>query len=182
MTTEASVEKSTVAARRGRDSIFSRRDRQPLCHGLRVKGMVRKVRHVKCAGPYAERIQGVEPGRQRRREMNVLEVARQSGLAVLLDGRIGRQEYTSVSGSVDALVRFAKIVRIASLREHKPCRRRAGLGRLGRCKKRLSVELPLHDKMPRSSTRERCTVTYVPTTASSRTQSRLRSLRPALCR
>lgn len=49
--------------------------------------------------------------------MNVFRMARESGLAVLLDGRIGRQEYTSVSGSMDALQRFAEAVRTAALRE-----------------------------------------------------------------
>jgi hypothetical protein len=40
-------------------------------------------------------------------EREVLEVARESGMTVLLDGRIGRQEYMSVSGSAEALHRFA---------------------------------------------------------------------------
>lgn len=182
MTTEASVEKSTVAARRRRDSIFSRRDRQPLCHGLRVKGMVRKVRHVKCAGPYAERIQGVEPGRQRRREINVLEVARQSGLAVLLDGRIGRQEYTSVSGSTDALLRFARVVRIVSLRERERRRRRVSPGRLTRREQRLSIELRLQDEIVRTGRRKHRMAAHLLNTASNRIESPSRSLRPALCR
>jgi hypothetical protein len=38
-------------------------------------------------------------------------LARESGMAVLLDGRIGREEYVSVSGSLAALARFADAVR-----------------------------------------------------------------------
>lgn len=49
--------------------------------------------------------------------MDVLRMARESGLAVILDGRIGRQEYSSVSGSTDALKRFAEAVRLATLRK-----------------------------------------------------------------
>jgi hypothetical protein len=182
MTTGASVEKSTVAARRTSDSISSRRDREPLCHGLRLKGMVRKVRHVKCERPRAERIQGVERGKKRRREMNVLEVARQSGLAVLLDGRIGRQEYTSVSGSTDALLRFARVVRIISLRERERRRRRVSLGRLERREQRLSIELRLQDEIARTGRHKHRMAAHLPNTASNRIESPPRSLRPALCR
>jgi hypothetical protein len=38
---------------------------------------------------------------------SILEQARAAGLTVLLNGRIGREEYHSVSGSVAALQRFA---------------------------------------------------------------------------
>lgn len=41
--------------------------------------------------------------------MDLIELARESGMAVLLDGRIGREEY--VSGSLAALARFADAVR-----------------------------------------------------------------------
>ena len=43
--------------------------------------------------------------------MDLIELARESGMAVLLDGRIGREEYVSVSGSLAALARFADAVR-----------------------------------------------------------------------
>lgn len=51
--------------------------------------------------------------------MNIVDMARASGLAVILDGRIGREEYQSVCGSVSALQRFADAVRdgAASQRE-----------------------------------------------------------------
>ncbi|MGF6507982.1 hypothetical protein [Paraburkholderia sp. 32] len=42
--------------------------------------------------------------------MDVIELARASGLQVVLDGRIGREEYQIVCGSVDALQRFADAV------------------------------------------------------------------------
>lgn len=51
--------------------------------------------------------------------MDMLKIARESGLAVVLDGKIGREEYTSVSGSISALLRFGEAVRAASLREHR---------------------------------------------------------------
>ncbi|SFU26747.1 hypothetical protein SAMN05192563_106814 [Paraburkholderia aspalathi] len=52
--------------------------------------------------------------------MDMVKIARESGLAIVLDGKIGREEYTSVSGSMTALLRFGEAVRSASLRE---CRR-----------------------------------------------------------
>jgi hypothetical protein len=112
----------------------------------------------------------------------VVELGSESGLAVLLDGRIGCQEYTSVSGSMDALLRFAAVVRMASLRERKRCRRRTSLGRLGRREQRLSMELRLREEPLPTDKRKRRTVTYWPNTASSRIESHLRSLWPALCR
>jgi len=39
---------------------------------------------------------------------DIIELARAAGLTVVLDGRIGRQEYQSVSGPVSALYRFAE--------------------------------------------------------------------------
>jgi hypothetical protein len=39
--------------------------------------------------------------------MDILEMARNSGMLVTLDARIGREEYHSVYGSVQALQRFA---------------------------------------------------------------------------
>jgi hypothetical protein len=114
--------------------------------------------------------------------MNVLELARKSGLAVLLDARIGCQEYTSVSGSTDALLRFAAVVRMASLRERKRFRHHASFGRLGRREQQLSLGLRLHKEILPTDKRKRRTVTYFPNTASCRIESHLRSLRPALCR
>lgn len=44
-------------------------------------------------------------------QMDLIELARESGMAVTLDARIGQQEYVSVSGSLAALARFADAVR-----------------------------------------------------------------------
>lgn len=55
--------------------------------------------------------------------MDVLKIAREAGLAVLLEGRIGQQNYSSVSGSQDALLRFVKAIRIETLHEHRLCLR-----------------------------------------------------------
>ncbi|MFP3505105.1 hypothetical protein [Burkholderia sp. SIMBA_062] len=49
--------------------------------------------------------------------MDVLRMAQQAGLAVLLEARIGQQEYSSVSGSKDALLRFAQAIRVAMVQE-----------------------------------------------------------------
>jgi hypothetical protein len=43
-------------------------------------------------------------------QMNIVDIARASGLIVILDGRIGREEYQSICGSVSALERFAEAV------------------------------------------------------------------------
>jgi hypothetical protein len=56
-------------------------------------------------------------------EMDMLKIARESGLAIVLDAKIGREEYTSVSGSMSALLRFGEAVRSASLRVHRRFRR-----------------------------------------------------------
>lgn len=50
-------------------------------------------------------------------EMDMLKIGRESGLAIVLDGKIGREGYTGVSGSTSALLRFGEAVRSASLRE-----------------------------------------------------------------
>jgi hypothetical protein len=42
--------------------------------------------------------------------MDILKVAMNSGLLVTLDGRIGREEYRSVHGSLAALDRFANAI------------------------------------------------------------------------
>ena len=54
--------------------------------------------------------------------MNIVDMAHASGFAVILDGRIGREEYQSVCGSESALQRFAEAVRqeAASQRESAP--------------------------------------------------------------
>ncbi|RKE39190.1 hypothetical protein B0G76_5586 [Paraburkholderia sp. BL23I1N1] len=39
--------------------------------------------------------------------VDILEIARHSGMQVILNGRIGVEEYQSVYGSVQALQRFA---------------------------------------------------------------------------
>lgn len=43
--------------------------------------------------------------------MDIIDIARASGLTVILDGRIGREEYQSVCGSISALQRFAESLR-----------------------------------------------------------------------
>ena len=49
-----------------------------------------------------------QPQRQRT---DLIELARESGMAVLLDATIGREQYVSVSGSLASLARFADAVR-----------------------------------------------------------------------
>jgi methyl coenzyme M reductase gamma subunit len=43
--------------------------------------------------------------------MDIEKIASDSGMLVVLDGRIGREEYKSVYGSVQALQRFANSIR-----------------------------------------------------------------------
>ncbi|TAM51031.1 MAG: hypothetical protein EPN57_19385 [Paraburkholderia sp.] len=72
--------------------------------------------------------------------MDILELARQAGLQVLLDARIGSQTYHSVSGSLPALQRFADAIEAQaregsaalrdSLRCHAPPARPAASTRL----------------------------------------------------
>jgi len=45
--------------------------------------------------------------------MDILSLARQSGMTIVLDARIGQQEYHSVHSSVAALERFAALVEAA---------------------------------------------------------------------
>lgn len=47
---------------------------------------------------------------------DLLNIARKCGMTILLDGKIGQQAYMSVSGSTDALQRFAHDVRASLLR------------------------------------------------------------------
>ncbi|WP_369050154.1 hypothetical protein [Burkholderia gladioli] len=39
----------------------------------------------------------------------LVEISREAGLTILLDGMIGRERYESVSGSVDALAQFGEL-------------------------------------------------------------------------
>jgi hypothetical protein len=43
--------------------------------------------------------------------MDIIDMARASGMTVILDGKIGQEEYRSVCGSLSALQRFAEAVR-----------------------------------------------------------------------
>lgn len=61
---------------------------------------------------------------QEAMNMDVLKIAREAGLAVLLEARIGQQDCSSVSGSKDALLCFVKAIRVATTKE---CRLRARL-------------------------------------------------------
>lgn len=47
----------------------------------------------------------------------LIELARAAGLTVILNGRIGREEYHSVSGPISALERFAEAYRAAATPE-----------------------------------------------------------------
>jgi len=47
--------------------------------------------------------------------MDILEIARQSGMLVLLDAQIGKQTYHSVQGSLPALQCFATAVCAAAM-------------------------------------------------------------------
>jgi hypothetical protein len=57
--------------------------------------------------------------------MNIVDIARASGLIVILDGRIGREEYQSISGSVSALERFAEAVRQGAATQGESAARRS---------------------------------------------------------
>lgn len=50
--------------------------------------------------------------------MNLLEMARESGMTVILDGRIGREEYHSVCGSLAAFEQFANALRMVTASEN----------------------------------------------------------------
>ena len=51
---------------------------------------------------------------------NLLKIAQDCGFSVVLEGRIGTQDYNSVSGPVQALVKFAEIIRETTLQEQPP--------------------------------------------------------------
>jgi hypothetical protein len=69
-------------------------------------------------------------------KMDILDMAREAGFAVLLDGRIGQEEYSTVSGSKEALQSFANAARIAAEREHL---RRARFGQAARQRRRAAA-------------------------------------------
>lgn len=46
--------------------------------------------------------------------MDIAAMARAAGLTVLLEGRIGRETYESISGSLEALRRFGDAYRAAA--------------------------------------------------------------------
>jgi hypothetical protein len=50
--------------------------------------------------------------------MDILKMAVNSGLLVTLDGRIGREEYRSVHGSISALDRFANAILAYATAQH----------------------------------------------------------------
>ena len=58
-------------------------------------------------------------------KMDIIDLARASGMQVILDGRIGSEIYQSVCGSVSALERFAAAVRRASESARNPRAKRA---------------------------------------------------------
>ena len=47
----------------------------------------------------------------------LLKIAQDCGFSVVLEGRIGTQEYNSVSGPLQALEKFAEVIRDAALQE-----------------------------------------------------------------
>lgn len=47
--------------------------------------------------------------------MDIIDMARESGMAIVLNARIGREEYHSVCGSLSALQKFADAVRLDSV-------------------------------------------------------------------
>jgi len=71
-------------------------------------------------------------------DMDIIDMARASGLTVILDGRIGRQEYQSVCGSISALQRFADSLRqsAANRNDYVAYRSSAG-GAFGRLRRRI---------------------------------------------
>ena len=53
----------------------------------------------------------------RNAAMDIVKLAKDAGMLVVLDGRIGREEYRSVYGSMQALQRFAEALRISIVEE-----------------------------------------------------------------
>jgi hypothetical protein len=78
---------------------------------------LRAIRTGKRPAPSGRSEQQLAIPRETRRtenDVNIIELATKAGMAVLLDGKIGQEEYVSVSGSLAALARFAEAVRTAT--------------------------------------------------------------------
>jgi hypothetical protein len=52
--------------------------------------------------------------------MNILELAADAGMLVVLDGRIGHTEYRSVHGTLDAFQRFVQALESALANSEEP--------------------------------------------------------------
>ncbi|MGF6902749.1 hypothetical protein [Paraburkholderia phytofirmans] len=71
--------------------------------------------------------------------MDIIDMARASGLTVILDGRIGREEYQSVCGSVSALQRFAASLRLCAAHQRNSAPHRSSAASVfGRLRRRIS--------------------------------------------
>jgi hypothetical protein len=86
--------------------------------------------------------------------MDIVGMARSAGLTVVLDGRIGREEYQSVCGSISALQRFAESLRQCAVHDavHKndsAARRASAGGAAGRLRRRLGKLAAPVQRMPR---------------------------------
>jgi hypothetical protein len=71
--------------------------------------------------------------------MDIIDMARASGLVVILDGRIGHEEYQSVLGSISALQRFAESLRERAAHENESASHRSTAhSTSGRFRRRVS--------------------------------------------
>jgi hypothetical protein len=61
--------------------------------------------------------------------MDILKIAEHSGMQVILNGRIGREEYRSVHGSIQALQRFADALLASVVSETEDVRRGVEMSR-----------------------------------------------------
>jgi len=61
--------------------------------------------------------------------MDILKIAEHSGMQVILNGRIGHEEYRSVHGSIQALQRFADAVLASVASETEDVRRGVEMSR-----------------------------------------------------
>lgn len=72
-------------------------------------------------------------------EMDIIDIARASGLTVILDGRIGREEYQSVCGSISALQRFAESLKLSAAHQRDSAPHRlSAASAFGRLRRRIS--------------------------------------------
>ena len=86
--------------------------------------------------------------------MDIIDMARASGLTVILDGRIGREEYQSVCGSVSALQRFAASLRLCAAHQHDSAPHRSSAASVfGRLRRRISRLARITGAMATSSRR-----------------------------